>query len=235
MARRMLIVVGLLVSQLIAWPAQGASFVGKQAPEISLSGSVNYTGKPSLNAGLGRVVLLEFWATWCPPCRRTIPHLQELHKKYHKKGLFIVSVSSESRSKVKSFVGGQGSKMSYPIGIDENRRTASTYGIRGIPHAFLIDTKGKVIWEGHPLTLKDAQITDALKSVDLGAMAPAPKPKGDDKTFHLKDGRAIAGRRLGAIGDLTMIKTQDGKMVKVPTGDIVKVTDGSAGKPTPAP
>ena len=227
MVRGMLIAVGLLASQLVAWPADAASFVGKKAPEISLSGTVNYDGKPSLNAALGRVVLLEFWATWCPPCRRTIPHLQQLHKKYRKKGLLIISVSSESPSKVKSFVRRQGRKMSYPIGIDRSRRTSSKYGIRGIPHAFLIDTTGKVIWQGHPMRLKESQITEALKSVDPNALAPPPKPKASNKTFHLKDGRTIVGRRLGAIGELTMLKTHDGKTVKVPTDSIVKVTEAT--------
>jgi thiol-disulfide isomerase/thioredoxin len=136
---------------------------GKPAPEIALASSLNTTGKPSLAGLKGKVVLLEFWATWCGPCRASIPHLQKLHDTYGKKGLVVLSVTSEDLETVKEFVADN--KMTFPIGIDDSDRTMTIYAIRSIPAAFLIDTAGRIVWQGHTMELKEHQIEAALKAV----------------------------------------------------------------------
>ena len=138
------------------------SLVGKPAPEVSLASALNIDRKPSVHGASGKVLLLEFWATWCPPCRASIPLLQELHDTYGKRGLLMISVTAEDERTVREFANQY--KMTFPIGIDDNGRTMLAYGVRGIPTAFLIDAKGVVIWQGHTLRLEKQLIEKALGS-----------------------------------------------------------------------
>lgn len=144
--------------------SDGNNYLGQTPPEITLSGTINPT--PNMPETLkdlqGRVVLLEFWATWCPPCRAMIPHMQELAQKYTQRGLQILSVTNENPEKVKSFVDEH--KITYTIGLDKASQTTRTYGIRSIPTAYLIGRDGKVIWQGHPAQLKESQIEEALQA-----------------------------------------------------------------------
>ena len=89
----------------------------------------------------GKVVLLDFWATWCAPCRQTIPHLEALHKKYKDQGLVVIGINNETdHDKVKAFAR---DRISYIILLDANKQFQE-YGISGIPTAFYIDRAGKI-------------------------------------------------------------------------------------------
>jgi thiol-disulfide isomerase/thioredoxin len=111
-----------------------------------------------------KVVVVEFWATWCPPCRTTIPHLSKLQKKYGDK-VVILGVSSEKKDKVKKFYEKMKKTMTYTVAVDKKRVTGAgymgAYKVRGIPHAFIIK-KGKVVWHGHPGGM-DAELAKAVK------------------------------------------------------------------------
>ena len=91
----------------------------------------------------GKVYVFECWATWCPPCIALIPHVNELHKKYHDKGLRVHGMSWENETeKVKKFVKGRGEGMSYPIGIAVEgspfeKEFLTAAGVESIPHAFV--------------------------------------------------------------------------------------------------
>jgi thiol-disulfide isomerase/thioredoxin len=128
--------------------------VGEPPPEIKidewLSAKPDTAGKP---------ILLEFWATWCPPCRKSIPHLNELFDKYKDKNLVIIGVSNEESATVKEFQ--KATPMNYPNGIAKD--LIQQYGVNGIPHAFLIGKDGKLLWRGHPMQLTDAIIDGAIK------------------------------------------------------------------------
>ncbi len=127
------------------------------APEIQAAYWLNT--EPLTLAGLrGKVVVLEFWATWCPPCRATIPHLARMFQTYKDKGVVFVSLTDEPRETVEPFV--RKMKMPYPIG--GGSPTFRAYGVRGIPHAFLIDPSGKVVWEGHPMAGLETAIEKQL-------------------------------------------------------------------------
>jgi len=126
-------------------PADAASR-GPKAPEIQAAYWLN-TAPLSLADLRGKIVVLEFWATWCPPCRTTIPHLVKMYKTYKDKGVVFVSLTNEPRQKVEPFVGKMG--MVYPVG--GGSPTGRVYGVRGIPHAFIIDASGAVVWQGHPM------------------------------------------------------------------------------------
>jgi len=101
------------------------------------------------------IVVIESWATWCGPCRTSIPHLNSLYQKFGKRGVLFVGVTNESdRTAVTRFISSMGNKMTYPVALDEDGDMSSyesTYSIKGIPHALIIDHNGKVVWSGHPM------------------------------------------------------------------------------------
>ena len=119
-----------------------------------------------------KVVVVEFWATWCGPCRVSIPHLSELQKKFERRGVVVVGVSDEEPSKVKPFVDEQGDKMDYTVALDRNGKTSAgymeRYGINGIPHAFVVDKEGRIAWHGHPMSGLDRVLDQmAANTFDL--------------------------------------------------------------------
>ncbi|MCO5051179.1 MAG: TlpA family protein disulfide reductase [Verrucomicrobiae bacterium] len=100
-----------------------------------------------------QVVVVEFWATWCPPCRVSIPHLTKMQKKF--KDVIFVGVSDEKPDVVKKFVTQMGDKMDYVVAIDDQDQTSKGYmaafDIGGIPHAFVVGQDGHILWQGHPM------------------------------------------------------------------------------------
>jgi thiol-disulfide isomerase/thioredoxin len=140
--------------------------IGDPAPELHVSTWVK-NGPVKLSDGVGKnVYLVEFWATWCPPCRMSIPHLDKLQKKYASKGLVVVGISKEPLETVKPFVMSQ-KKMNYNVGVDDKGLTYAEYmeGLAGIPAAFLIGKSGKVLWKGHPL--ESASVVEQVISGDF--------------------------------------------------------------------
>lgn len=119
-----------------------------------------------------QVYVVEFWATWCPPCRDSIPHLTELQKNYKDKKVTFIGITNEKDSaKVKKFVGDLGDKMDYTVAIDADRAVSDHYmkafGARGIPHAFIVNGQGKIVWDGHPM----GQMESVLKQVLAGTFS----------------------------------------------------------------
>lgn len=100
-------------------------------------------GNIKLSDYLGKVVILNFWATWCPPCKAEIPSFIELYKKYEKDGLVIIGAAIDDEYKVKNFV--KSFNINYPVAIADITTTEKYGGIRGIPSTFIIDKEGKII------------------------------------------------------------------------------------------
>jgi thiol-disulfide isomerase/thioredoxin len=102
-------------------------------------------GKPVKSSDFdGKVVILDFWATWCPPCKAEIPGFIELQEKYGEKGLVVVGVSLDEHgsSKVKQFMEEFG--MNYPV-VMGNIKMMEDFGGEGIPTTFVIDRGGKIV------------------------------------------------------------------------------------------
>jgi len=111
------------------------------------------------------VHVVEFWATWCPPCRTSIPHLTALQEKFKDRGVNIIGVSDEELATVEAFVNKMGDKMAYTVAIDAGATSKGymgKYGVGGIPHAFVVKD-GEIVWHGHPMAKLEAAIEDALK------------------------------------------------------------------------
>ena len=111
------------------------------------------------------VNVVEFWATWCPPCLTSIPHLTETQVKYKDHGVNIIGVTNEPLETVEPFVNRMGEKMEYSVAVDKERSTSNEfmerYDLRGIPHAFVVKD-GKIVWHGHPMKGLEAAIEKAL-------------------------------------------------------------------------
>ncbi len=98
--------------------------------------------KVKLSDFKGNVVILNFWATWCPPCRMEIPSFIELYKKYKNDGLTIIGVAIDNEVKVKNFV--KDNNINYPVLIADETTIMKYGGIRGIPTTFIIDKNGNI-------------------------------------------------------------------------------------------
>ena len=100
--------------------------------------------KHTLSDYKGKVVFLNFWATWCPPCRAEMPSMQKLYETWDKDKFVMLAVNiGESREKVRSFAESNG--YTFPILLDEDQKVARKYGIRGIPATYLIDEQGNMV------------------------------------------------------------------------------------------
>jgi len=101
-------------------------------------------GPTKLSSYRGKLVLLNFWATWCPSCREEIPSMERLYARLEKKGFTIVAVDlSEPRDVVKRFVAEN--KMTYPVLLDTSGDVGALYGARSIPTTYVIDRKGRIL------------------------------------------------------------------------------------------
>ena len=126
--------------------------VGSPAPALSVPNWVQ--GEFGGLKDPSKTYVVEFWATWCGPCKRSIPHLSELYNKHRSDGLVILGISDEPVATVKPFVQKMSSTMSYLVGTDPEKKTQQDWMQAakqdGIPCAFVV-RKGKILWIGNPL------------------------------------------------------------------------------------
>lgn len=136
--------------------------VGNDAPEFSLT---DINGKTvSLSEFKGKVVILDFFASWCPPCRQEVPDFIQLQKTYADKGFAMVGVAVVSAKDAKDFAGQAG--INYTVLVD-NGKVSDTYGpIRSIPTTFVLDKNLKIVkmYIGfRPKSTFEADIKELLK------------------------------------------------------------------------
>ena len=104
-----------------------------------LNGELN-----SLSSHKGKVVILNFWATWCPPCRAEMPSMEALYKRFQNQGLEILALDiGESAAVVQQFI--RNNNYTFPVLLDLSGTAGSVYGVTAIPTSFIIDRGGKII------------------------------------------------------------------------------------------
>ncbi len=163
--RRLAIILSLIVLGAAARVDAAAAKVGSPSPELSSTSSFNTPDGAAITlAGLrGKVVLVDFWATWCGPCVAAIPHMQELHEKYAGIGLVVVGHTDTSSDNLEQFIASK--KITYAISV--GTEIGGSWGVTGIPHVFVIDPDGVIVWDGHPANLEESVLTEPLKRVRL--------------------------------------------------------------------
>jgi len=143
------------------------SNVGKTLPSLS----VNYVSNAP-SATTGKPMIVEFWATWCGPCRQSIPHMNEIYQKYKDRGLVVIGISNEEKDTVLNFM--KSLPMNYSVALDPGSRFSGQFNVTGIPHALLVNSAGKIVWEGHPMSLETSEIDKLVASYVPSPVAPTP-------------------------------------------------------------
>ena len=122
-------------------------------------------GKPwTLQALHGKVVLVNFWATWCPPCRKEMPDLEALYRKFKGQGLVILAISDEDQNRVRPFLAHH--QVTYPILLDPGRKVNELFQVEGIPRSFLYNRDGKFVAESIDMRTR-RQFLELLAQVGL--------------------------------------------------------------------
>ncbi len=144
MSRNFYLSIGVAVAGILLFegPLYRANAATTQAPEWQLNDLDGKTVK--LSDFKGRVVILDFWAFWCPPCRVEIPGFIALQKKYAAQGLTVIGISVETEaSDVKPFVMQVG--INYPVVLGHEKTAADYGGVTAVPVTFVLDRKGNIV------------------------------------------------------------------------------------------
>lgn len=203
--------------------------VGDAAPKFEVKEFVK--GQPVTGFAKGKTYVVEFWATWCGPCRTSIPHLTKLQKKYPDVTFIGVSVWERDPDAVKPFVQKMGEKMDYRVAVDKPIAGSDEEGkgvmsstwmdranLEGIPAAFIVDGNGKIAWIGMPLEMEKPLGQIAAGKWDL-AVAAADYKKDKARKAHLKQVIAKLGGlapddRQGALKIISEAIDQDPELEK---------------------
>ena len=146
------------------------SLIGQPAPELDIEKYLQAPeGEKSLSALKGKVVVLEFWATWCAPCVAVIPHLNQLNEEFRDKQVQFISVTDEGEDVIAPFLKRQ--EMKSWIGLDTDRSVFEAYGVKGIPRTFLINQEGIIAASLHPAGLS----SDMIEKIIAGEKIERPK------------------------------------------------------------
>ncbi len=202
---------GLSIFLTSALSAQNISLkIGDPAPELKVKW---IKGTPVESLVNNHIYVVEFWATWCGPCKQAMPHLSELAKLYEGKVTFIgVDIGERVMDDkpyesvfpiLKEFVSSMGDKMAYNVAMDNNDLYMNTYWMKasgqvGIPATFLIKD-GKIIWIGHPMKL-DKILEEVLAgSYDMESHAKALNQENDKIMSRLAAIKALRAKVSDAI------------------------------------
>jgi thiol-disulfide isomerase/thioredoxin len=194
---RLLAVVALFLFTL---PALAVVNVGDK-PELQFN-SANGAGQVSLEKYKGKIIVVDFWATWCGPCMAEADHMVKVNADYAPKGLQFIGISLDTDvqpllkvAKEKGFT--------WPQKFDQTAPVAGNWGVTGIPSTFIIGPDGVVLWKGHPSQI-DRALADAFKNhppqlVDPKVLADATATADKIEAALKNGGEASALKQLATI------------------------------------
>lgn len=212
----------VLISCNLGFAQDGTLKVGDVAPPIEIGKWLN-VDKARLSTGPaleGKVVLVDFWGTWCGPCVRAMPQIQRLHDRYRDRGLVVVALSYEDTDTMKPFL--KKNAYTMPIASDTKKRCVTAYGVKSWPTTFLIDKEGKIAYVGGPYSIEPViekalglesnpstlltRYLDALDSKKEGIIRDALLALTERSTpdFNLKEWAVLAGGVAQAESDKTV-------------------------------
>ena len=203
--------------------AQAKLKPGDAAPPLKVGKWVK--GEPVKAMEKGKVYVVECWATWCGPCRASIPHVTELQKKYADKGLVVIGMNvwENDESEVEPFVKQMGDKMDYRVVLDDKSHDkkgamATTWMTaaeqNGIPCSFIVDRDTKVAWIGHPMTMEKVLGQVIEGKFDLKAEAARQaKEEETEKAFGEAMQAKDYDKALGVLDELVKADPEKAQMV----------------------
>ena len=201
--------------------------IGDPAPKPKLArifkGDTDFEGPAP-----GKVTVMEFWATWCGPCKAGMPHLSELQEKYAAKGVNIVGVTREKPEVVEAFLAQKqwDEKTRYTIALDQDDVTNKAYMTAakrsGIPCAFVVDGEGKVAWIGHPMSMDEPLEQIVAGTWDRKAFAA--EYEKSQKAARIMNVVRQESRNAQRSGDYRgMMKTLDAAIEEMPDDNALRM------------
>lgn len=154
-------VLAALACCLVAPHCFSAVSVGDDAPELKAKEWLNTSAPLTLADLKNQVVVVEFWATNCGICVRAIPKLNQLQQKYKNQGVTVVGLTKESKDVIEQYA--KDKKIQYPLGLEAS--FVRTWGVKGIPAAFIIGPNQKIVWSGSPLDDLDKIVAKTLREM----------------------------------------------------------------------
>jgi thiol-disulfide isomerase/thioredoxin len=175
---------------------EGAGKAGPQIPRVGeLSPALGFEElmnapdgtEATLESLRGKVVVLEFWATWCGPCVGAIPHINELRQEFIDEDIVFISVTAEDRETVQKFQDAGRPKIDGWIALDTDKSLFKTYGVRGIPHTVVLDGYGRVAAITDPRELDEDRIKAFLsghRDIPLDVAASEDRARAREQGLH---------------------------------------------------
>lgn len=145
-------------------PATLRAMEGKQAPSLALKDLIG--DFQSLAKLKGKVVVVDFWATWCPPCRDALPKNVKMVKDYGKQGFVIVGVHDAKRGADKMAAMAKDKKLNYPLAVDDGGKSTKAWNVQFWPSYFVIDRKGTIRAAGLDPDFVDKVVKKVLADTD---------------------------------------------------------------------
>lgn len=228
--KRWITIIFSVFSWLAFFPSDSLAIADKEGPKIGdvpppLTLTKTIKGLPAADLSWdklkGKVVVLEFWATWCGPCVQSIPHLNELAEQFKDRPVVFISVTSENEEVVRNFL--KTRTLNASVGIDDYEVLNKAFHVEGIPHAVIVDQNGHIAAIAHPAKIKPENLDEVL----AGKKCSLPEPE----VYTLeRSGKDVAPNTPPALFEISIREHKMPAQIQGPICMWSKDTNGFEGK-----